>query len=115
MADTDDKGSPKTTQKESQEALEKQVAQIRREIGKINKVLAERAEEAVDEVTGWYSGASDRAANATQALRSQAQSVSETVKENPGTISTAMLVGGLIGFVLGFAIGQAYGDKQRSW
>lgn len=112
MADTDYKGSPKTPQKESQEALEKQVAQMRREIGKINKVLAERAE---DEVAGWYSGASDRAANATQALRSQAQSVSETVKENPGTISTAMLVGGLIGFVLGFAIGQASGEKQRSW
>ena len=50
MADPQNDSSPKPpTQREAQEALEKQIAQLKREIGKINRVLAERAEEAMEE------------------------------------------------------------------
>lgn len=50
MAETDDQSStPKMTQREAQEALEKQVAQLKREINKINRTLSERAEEALEE------------------------------------------------------------------
>ncbi|PWK69938.1 hypothetical protein [Aminobacter sp. AP02] len=111
----DEETAPKTTRRGSQEALEKQVEQMRREITKINKALAERAEEAIDQANGWYSGAAERASKATQTLRAQAQSVSETVKENPGTLSTAMIVGGMIGFVLGYVVGQSSEDRYRRW
>lgn len=111
----DENTAPKMTQRDSQEALEKQVAQMRREITKINKALADRADEALNEANGWYSGATERASKATQALRAQAQSVSETVKENPGTLSTAMVMGGLIGFMLGFVVSQSTSDRHQRW
>lgn len=114
MADNNDTPA-KLTAKEAQEALEKQVAQMKREITKLNKALSERAEEAVEQANGWYSGTSERASRATQALRSQASSVSETVKDNPGTISSAMLVGGLLGFVLGMVIAQSGDSNRHRW
>lgn len=104
----------KANQHEAQEALEKQVAQMRREIAKINRVLTERAEEAAASAAGWLDSASDRASKATQALRSQAQTVSETVRTNPGTISSAMIVGGVVGFVLGCILTQG-SDQRRHW
>lgn len=113
MADNNEAGPPKLSQREAQEALEKQVASLKREIGKINKVLAARAEEAVNEASGWYDSATDRASRATQQLKSQAQSVSEAVRENPGTVSTAMVIGGAIGLLIGLAIGQSNNRSQR--
>lgn len=112
----DDNSTPKLTQREMQETLEKQVAQMRREIAKINRALAEHAEEAEEEARRWYNGASERAAKATQVLRTQAHSVSETVRENPGTVSSALLLGGAVGFAIGCLLGQAMGsDTRRSW
>jgi predicted nucleic acid-binding Zn-ribbon protein len=116
MADTPTKDSPaKMSQREAQEALEKQVGQLKREISKINKALAERINEEAEQASGWMSGATDRASRATQALRSQAQSVSESVKDNPGTVSSAMLLGGVIGFVLGWTLGQSTEDRRGRW
>ncbi|SIT56869.1 conserved hypothetical protein [Mesorhizobium prunaredense] len=57
--DPNEDATPTETQREAQEALEKQVAQLKREINKINRTLAERAEEVVEEATGWYEGAAD--------------------------------------------------------
>jgi regulator of protease activity HflC (stomatin/prohibitin superfamily) len=117
MADDDDKSSPPKppTQREVQRGLEKQVAQMRREIAKINQELAERAEEVVEDAAGWWDGAHARASGATQALRSQAQSVSEIVRGNPGTMSSAMLLGGIFGFALGWLASQANSDAGRRW
>jgi hypothetical protein len=118
MADTP--SEPKSrlpTQSDVQDGLEKQVAQLKREIAKINKSLAARAGEAADQVNGWYDAASDRTSKAAQSLRSQAHSVSDVVKDNPGTVSSAMLLGGLIGFALGvvFAQSEASGSRYKSW
>lgn len=115
MAETDDKESPKIPQKDARDAVEKQLAMMKREILEIKKGLAARTEEAANEAAGWYRDASDRAANATQALKAQAEEVSETVKENPGTITTALLVGCLIGFVLGYASSQAGERPYSNW
>jgi len=111
MANTDDNSAPKLNQREAQEAMEKQIAQMKREILKINRQLAERAEEAGD----WLSSATESASRATQALRGQAQSVSEAVRTNPGTVSSAMLLGGMIGFLLGCLVSQTSSDTRRSW
>ena len=111
MAEND----PRMTTREAQEALEKQVAQLKREIGSINRSLAERAEDVAEDARGWYNGASERASKAGQALRTQSQQVSETVRGNPGTVSSAMLLGGAVGFALGWLFSQAASDTHRRW
>jgi hypothetical protein len=98
---------------DTKDALKKQVTQLKREITRLNKQLADRVEDVVEDAGGWYDTASDRASRATQALRSRAQTVSETVKENPGTVSSAMLLGGAVGLLLGLLLGQ--GDSRRHW
>lgn len=112
MADTQIESGRK---RDAQAALERQVAQLKREISRINKMLADRAEDVAEDASGWYDGASERASKAAQVFRSQAHSVSETVKGNPGTVSTAMVLGAVIGFVLGMALGQASDSKPHRW
>lgn len=116
MADQENDSSPKPpTQREAQEALEKQVAQLKREIAKINRTLSERAEEVVDEATGWYDSAADRAARATRQLKSQAQSVSETVQQNPATVGSAFMLGTIVGALLVTVLGSARQERDRHW
>jgi len=110
MADTDD-DARKTD--DTKEALKKQITQLKREVTRLNKQLSEQAEELVEDAAGWYDTASERASRATQALRSRAQTVSDTVRENPGTVSSAMLLGGAVGLLLGLVIGQ--GGGRRGW
>jgi hypothetical protein len=111
MADNE---TPKISTREAQEALEKQVASLKREISKIKRTLADRAEEAVEEAGGWYGSATERAARAAQQLRSQAQTVSETVQQNPGTISSAFVLGGITGLLIGLLLGQTQ-ERDRRW
>ena len=104
MADNpNDNTSPKNTQREAQEAMQKEIASLKREINKINRTLAERAEEA----GGWYSGATERASRAARQLGTQAHTVSETVQQNPGTISSAFVLGGIFGLLIGMMLGQS--------
>ncbi|MBZ9816709.1 hypothetical protein [Mesorhizobium sp. CA7] len=102
----------------SEDAMKKQIAELKREVNRLNRTLSEQAGEAAETAHGWYrgaadrasnlySGASDRASRAASQLRSQAQSVSETVQQNPGTFSTAMLIGGLVGLLAGMAISRS--------
>ncbi|CAM5412398.1 hypothetical protein ATER59S_02257 [Aquamicrobium terrae] len=97
-----------------QEAMKKQIAELKREMNRINKTLAERAEDAAEQAGDWYDAASDRASRAARQLRTQAQSVSEVVQQNPGTVSSALVLGGIVGFMLGMLAGQA-GSSQRRW
>ncbi|WP_315928764.1 hypothetical protein [Mesorhizobium sp. SP-1A] len=107
MADT-----PKA--EDTQDAMRKQIAELRREMNKINKTLAERAEEVAEQASGWYDAASDRASRAARQLRSGAQSVSETVQQNPGTVSTALVLGGVVGFMIGMLVSQS-SSYDRRW
>jgi hypothetical protein len=113
--DPNEVATPRQTQREAQEALEKQVAQLKREINKINRTLAERAEEVVEEATGWYDSVADRASHTTQALRNTASTVSGVVQENPGTVSSAFILGGILGWAVGLLLGLALaaGDQRR--
>ncbi|MER9232503.1 hypothetical protein NKI56_10415 [Mesorhizobium sp. M0622] len=112
MADEpNESAAPKMTQREAQEALEKQVAQLRREINKINRTLAERAEEAIEDAGDWYDNAAERASRTAQALRNRAQTVSGVVQENPGTVSSAFILGAAVGALLGLALAAT--DQRR--
>ncbi|TPL00289.1 hypothetical protein FJ567_15105 [Mesorhizobium sp. B2-4-16] len=105
--------------------MKKQIAELKREVSRLNRALSEQAEETAEAAHGWYrgaadrastlySGASDRASRAASQLRSQAHSVSETVQQNPGTFSTAMLIGGLVGLLAGMAISRN-SDPEPDW
>lgn len=98
-----------------QEAMKKQIAELRREMNKINKSLAARAEEVSEEAASWVSSASDSASRAAQQLRNKAQTVSEAVQENPGTVSSALVLGGILGFAIGLLAGQASSSHDRRW
>lgn len=114
MADTPaENAAANSSAADIQEMLEKQISSLRRDINKINKTLAERAEEAADDAAGWYEGASDKASRAAQQLKLQATAVTQTVRKNPGTVSSAMLLGAAVGVMIGLAIGQSNGKDQR--
>ncbi|MCX8570787.1 hypothetical protein [Aminobacter sp. MET-1] len=116
MATNDNPNAARLSQREAQVALEKQVAQMKRDIERINRTLAEQAEQATGAAAGWLSSANERASRTTQTLREQAQTVSQAVKTNPGTVSSAMIVGGLIGFMLGcLATQMNSGRNQHDW
>ena len=112
MADTQ-AGAAKASD-DMQDAMKKQIAELRREIIKINRMLSEQAEEAAETAQGWYESAADKASRTTQQLRSQAQTVSDTVQQNPGTISSAMVLGGMLGVLLGIAIAKS-SEPERRW
>ncbi|TIQ39543.1 MAG: hypothetical protein E5X49_27160 [Mesorhizobium sp.] len=106
-------------------ALKRQIAELKREVNRLNRMLSDQVEEAAEAGHGWfqsatdrasdlYSGASDRASRATRQLRSQAHSVSETVQQNPGTISTAVAIGGLFGVLIGLAIARG-SQPEPDW
>jgi hypothetical protein len=110
MADTQ-AGASKAS---DEDAMKKQIAELRREIAKINRTLSERAEDAAEARQGWYESAADKASRATRQLRSQAHTVSDTVQQNPGTISSAMVLGGMMGVLLGIAIARS-SEPERRW
>lgn len=102
-----------------QKALEKQIADLRKEITRINKTVSARGAEIVEDArehaSDMYDTASTRATRAAQQLRSQAQAVSEVARDNPGTATAVVSVIGLLGFVAGLVVGQALTDTPRRW
>ena len=103
------------TVEDAAEALERQIAELKRQVGRINKTLSEQASEAADEARGWYDSASSRASKAASAVRAQAYTVSEVAQENPVTVSTAALAIGFVGFMIGLAVGQSSSSPSRYW
>ena len=101
MADQSTASSGKTAQE-----LDLEMDDLRREFANLKAAIGQRAD-------AIYEGAADKAARATQALKSQAQSVGEAVRDNPGTVSSAFVFGGLVGLLIGLAISEA--ETKRHW
>lgn len=100
------------TANDIQQALEKQVAELRGELKRISRSLAshsgdlrERAEDAIDDASG-------RLRSAAQTVRERGQAVADTVKENPGTATTLFGTAGVLGILIGIAIGCALSDRR---
>ena len=95
-----------------QQALEKQIADMRSELKRLSRTLAsqsgelrERAEDVMDDASG-------RLRHAAQTVRERGQVVAETVRENPGTATTLFGTAGIIGILIGIAIGCAISDRR---
>lgn len=113
MADT-------PTAEEIRAELEKQIKDLKKEVSALGKSLAARGEamyeDLRDDAEDAYDGLSRRARGAARQVRHQAQVVSETIKENPGTAATVLSSAGIIGFVIGLLIGQALSSgNARRW
>jgi ElaB/YqjD/DUF883 family membrane-anchored ribosome-binding protein len=117
MADTNKSDSPHID--DIQKTLEKQIAELRKEITKINKSISARGAELLDDASeqasDLYDTAAARASRTAQQLRSQALAVSDVARENPGTTTAVIGVIGLLGFLAGLAIGQSMNDNSRRW
>ncbi|MGN6464667.1 MAG: hypothetical protein ACTHLP_04190 [Rhizobiaceae bacterium] len=103
------------TPEEVTNAIEKQIADLKRQLKTINERLSDQAAQAAENAKGWYDGAASRASSAASTLRTQAQTVSEVAQENPVTVSTAALAIGFVGFMIGFAVGQSSNNSNRLW
>ena len=93
--------------------LAREIAELKRELGRLKQALSGRAEDFVEGVEGLYGSAAEGASRATQALKSQAQAVSGVVRENPGTVSSAFVIGGIIGLLFGLALGASEPPPRR--
>ncbi len=135
MADTQlQNGAPKTTQSKAasrpaqsksqstkartnnaRSAMERQIAELKHEIARIDDMLGEQAGHVAKEAGGWYDSASRRATKVTRALGNRAYSVSEAVRGNPGTVSSAMVIGAIAGFVVGMVLGSTPTRRRDHW
>lgn len=89
--------------------LERQMAELKRELANLRAAIAERAQDVVGGVEGLYDSAAEQASRAGQALRTQAG----VVRDNPGTVSTAFIVGGIVGLLFGLALGGSEPPPRR--
>ena len=101
--------------------MEKQISDLKAEVASLTQQLSQRGKQAYEDLRedaeGLYDEASRRARRAGRQLRSQANAVSETIRDNPGTAATLLSSAGLIGLLIGFLIGQSVGSSQppRRW
>jgi len=107
--------STKTRQDNMRVAMERQIADLKHEIARIDDMLAEQAGHVAKEASGWYDSASRRATKVTRSLGNRAYSVSEAVRGNPGTVSSAMVIGAIAGFVVGMVLGSAPSRRRDNW
>ena len=119
MADTaqdkpnDAKASARADDDNAMETMQKQIAQMRREMSALKRSLADQAAEVIEDAEGWFDSASEGASRATKAVRAKAQTVSEAVQGNPGTVSSALVVGGIIGLLVGMTMSRS--ETPHRW
>ena len=93
--------------------LEKQIAELKKEMGRIGKSLSARASDALDDAEDVYDDVKGRARDATRQMRRQAGTVSDAARDNPGTAATVAVSIGLLGLVAGLAIGGLFSRAPR--
>ena len=106
MADNTDNRT--TEQGVSDDDLAQQMAELKRELANLRAAIAGRAQDLVGGVEGLYDSAAEQASRATQALRTQAG----VVRDNPGTVSSAFVLGGIVGLLLGLALASEAAPRR---
>ncbi|WP_265519601.1 hypothetical protein [Nitratireductor luteus] len=95
--------------------LEKQIADLKKEVAKIGKLLPARGDDLREETEGAYDRVTRRARGAGKQARQQAHAVSEAIKENPGTAASVLSAAGVVGFLIGLFVGHALSGNSRRW
>ena len=107
-----------TSTEDVRKEFEKQIADLRKEIGAITKKLAARGSEAYegarDTASDAYDHVKGQATGSLKQARQQAHTVSEAVRENPGT-AAVLSSAGILGFLIGVIVGVAVAGNTRRW
>jgi ElaB/YqjD/DUF883 family membrane-anchored ribosome-binding protein len=90
MADTPDDNTSETDNQ--LQAVEQQIASLRREINKLGRTIAALAEEEIE---------------------TQVETVGGVVRNNPGTFSGVLFLGATMGVLIGLALGHLNSDSPR--
>ncbi len=94
--------------------MDNQIAALKSEVDDLRKRLSIRTKRLAADAEDWLDDASAQADRATRDLRRRATEVSEVVRDNPGTISSAVILGGVVGLALGLLFAQA-SEPRRRW
>ena len=94
--------------------LEKQIADLKKEMSKISKSLASRASDAMDDAEEAFEDSKGRARQAVAHVRDQAHVAVGAMRDNPGTTATVLSTVGLLGLAAGMLLsGVLSGDRRR--
>ncbi|MCB5412029.1 hypothetical protein [Pseudogemmobacter faecipullorum] len=87
--------------------LEKQIADLKKEISRMGKTASSRAAGAMEEAEDLYTEGRGRAREVATQMRDQAQVAVGAMRENPGTTATVLTTVGLLGLAAGLVLGGA--------
>lgn len=93
--------------------LEKQVADLMREVLHINKLLSSRASDAMEDAQGVLKDGKGRARHAVAQVRDQAHVAVGAMRDNPGTTATILSTVGVLGVVAGFVLAGIFFENRR--
>lgn len=93
--------------------LEKQIADLKKEMGKISKSLTARASDAIDDAEDAFDDAKGRAGQVARHVRHQAHVASDLARENPGTTVTVLSTVALLGLATGLVLGGLFATNGR--
>lgn len=96
-----------------QQSAQKQIEELRNELKRVSKTLADRTGEWKDYAEDAADEASGRLRQVAQTVRERGHVVAEAVRENPGTATTLFGTAGLVGFLVGLAVGCAISSDSR--
>ena len=96
-------------------ALEKQIAELRREVAGLRGALADKGAELLGDVREQAGHAYEDVSREARRLAGQlsGHALTATARENPGTTSAVLGVAALLGFILGVCVGQSTADDRR--
>lgn len=95
--------------------LEGQIADLKKEMTKISKIIAARASDAVDGASGAIDDVKSSANGAARTVSRQAHAVGDAIRENPGTAATVLSSAGLVGIAIGLAVGYLLAGGAKRW
>lgn len=93
--------------------LEKQVADLMKEVLHINKLLSSRASGAMEDAQDVFEDGKGRARHAVAQVREQANVAVGAMRDNPGTTATILSTVGILGVVAGLVLAGIVFENRR--
>jgi ElaB/YqjD/DUF883 family membrane-anchored ribosome-binding protein len=93
--------------------LEKQIADLRKEMTKMGKSVRARASDAVGDVEEVYEDARGRSLEVARHVRDGAHHAGDIARDNPGTAASIFTVGAVVGLAAGLLLGSLSEHSRR--